>query len=165
MLLATVLTACGSPPPYVEPTAVPTPTPAHATAVAALQTGPTATHVAVAEATSIAGSTVHITDASFDPGSAADSAITLSNGGSAAVDLGGWVLLVADYRISLPRTDYMTVAPGHSLIVHLATSQSPTSDQNVYVGLGALESTPRIDQDQIVLIDADGQVASTYVAR
>jgi hypothetical protein len=159
-----LLSAC-APPPYVVPTEMPTPTPAHATAVAALESGPAATQVAVVQATSIAVSPMHITDASFDPGNAANSAVTLSNVGTSDVDLGGWVLLVANYRVTLPTTDYMTVAPGSSLIVHLATSQTPTSGQNIYVGLGSLENTPRVNEDQIVLLDPAGQVASTYLAR
>ncbi|HEY1291778.1 MAG TPA: lamin tail domain-containing protein [Chloroflexota bacterium] len=167
VLLAVMLVGCYTPPAYVVPTevATSTPVPANATAVAALQTGPTATQAAVAAATSIAASSVHITDASFDPGNAADSAVTLSNAGSANVDLGGWVLLVSNYRVTLPTTNYMTVGPGSSLIVHLATSQTPTSGQNVYVGLGSVDNTPRANPDQIVLLNPSGQVASTYAIK
>jgi len=75
------------------------------------------------------------------------------------------VLLVSNYRVTLPSTNYMTVAPGSSLIVHLATSQTPTNGQNVYVGLGSLDSTPRANPDQIVLLDPNGQVASTYATK
>jgi len=163
-VLAIVLSGCYTPPTFVVPTEPPTttPVPANATAVAALQSGPSATQIAIAAATSIAASPVHITDASFDPANAANSSVTLTNGGSSNVDLGGWTLLVANYRVALPKTNYMTVAPGSSLIVHLATSQTPTSGQNVYVGLGSLDNTPRANPDQIVLLDPNGQVASTY---
>ena len=82
-----------------------------ATAIAALSNGPTATPVAVAAATSIAASTIQITDASVNPSNVAASAITLSNSGGAAVDMGGWVLLVANYRVTLPKTDYMMLVP------------------------------------------------------
>jgi hypothetical protein len=160
--LALVLVGCYTPPTYVVPTEVATPTPANATAIAALQSGPTATQVASVAATSMAASTVHITDASFDPGNASNSAVTLTNAGSGNVDLGGWTLLVANYRVTLPKTNYMTIAAGNSLIVHLATSQTPTNGQNVYVGLGAVDNTPRANPDQIVLLDPGGQVASTY---
>jgi hypothetical protein len=159
------LSACYTPPTYVVPTEVPTPTAANATPIAALQSGPTATQAAVSVATSIATSPVHITDASFDPANVYDSAITLSNGGTSNVDLGGWVLLVSNYRVTLPKTEYMTVVPGHSLIVHLSQSPTPTSGQNIYVGLGALDNTQRANPDQIVLINADGHVASTYAVR
>jgi|SRR5215471_4311169 len=167
VLLAIGFVGCYTPPAYVVPTevATSTPVPANATAVAALQTGPSATQVAVAASTSIAASTVHITDATFDPGNASNSAVTLSNGGSGNVDLGGWVLLVSNYRVTLPTTNYMTVAPGSSLIVHLATSQTPTSGQNVYVGLGSDDNTPRANPDQIVLLNPSGQVASTYAMK
>ena len=40
-----------------------------------------------------------------------------------------------------------------------------TSGQNVYVGLGALDKTPHVNADEMVLIDPEGQVASTYPAR
>jgi hypothetical protein len=151
----------------VVPTEVATPTavPANATAIAALQTGPSATQAAIAAATSIAASTVRITDASFDPGNASNSSVTLMNAGTANVDLGGWVLLVSNYRVTLPSTNYMTVGPGTSMIVHLATSQTPTNGQNVYVGLGALDSTPRANPDQIVLLNPSGQVQSTYATK
>jgi hypothetical protein len=162
--LGVVLGGCYSPPAYVVPTDPPTSTPtsANATAVAALQTGPTATQVASTAATSIAASTVHITNASLDPGDVSNSSVTLMNGGSANVDLSGWVLLVQNYRVTLPTTNYMTVAPGSSLIVHLATSQTPTNGQNVYVGLGSLDSTPRANPNQIVLLNPSGQVQSMY---
>jgi hypothetical protein len=148
----------------VVPTEVPTPTlaPANATAIAALQNGPTATQIAVSAATSTAASPVHITDASVDPGNAANSSVTLTNGSSANVDLGGWLLLVSNYRLTLPTTNYMTVAPGSSLTVHLASSQTPTSGQNVYVGLGSLDNTPRANPNQIVLLNPNGEIASTY---
>jgi lamin tail-like protein len=159
------VSACYTPPTYVVPTEVPTPTAANPTAIAALQSGPTATQAAVSVATSVATSPVHITDASFDPANVYDSAITLSNGSSTNVDVGDWVLLVSNYRVTLPKTDYMTIAPGHSLIVHLSQSATPTSGQNVYVGLGALDSSPRVNADQIVLLNSDGHVASTYAIR
>jgi hypothetical protein len=139
--------------------------PANATAVAALQTGPTATQAAAVAATSMAASTMHITDASLDPGNVSNSAVTLMNVGSANVDLGNWVLLVQNYRVTLPATNYMTVAPGSSMIVHLATSQTPTNGQNVYVGLGSLDNTPRANPDQIVLLNPSGQVQSTYATK
>jgi Lamin Tail Domain len=162
--LAILLAGCYTPPTFVVPTEPPTttPVPANATAVAAVQSGPSATQIAVAAATSIAASPVHITDASFDPANAANSSVTLTNGSGGNVDLGGWTLLVANYRVALPKTNYMTVGPGSSLIVHLATSQTPTNGQNVYVGLGSIDSTPRANTDQIVLLDPNGQVASTY---
>jgi hypothetical protein len=166
-LVAVVLGGCYSPPAYVVPTEPPTttPVPANATAVAALQNGPTATQVAASAATSIAASTVHITDASLDPGNVGNSAVTLMNAGGANVDLGGWVLLVQNYRVTLPTTNYMTVGPGSSLIVHLSTSQTPTNGQNVYVGLGSVDNTPRANPDQIVLLNPSGQVQSTYAMK
>lgn len=164
LTLASLLSACGQPPPYVAPTAPPTPTSVAATAVAALQTGPAATQVAVAAATSVTASTMRISDASFDPENVANTAVTVANMGQAPVDLGGWTLLVANYRVELPATKYMTVAPGNALIVHLSSSATPTSGQNVYVGEGALQSTPRVDADRIVLLDPQRQVASVYPA-
>jgi hypothetical protein len=38
-------------------------------------------------------------------------------------------------------------------------------DKNVYVGLGSIDNTPRADPDQIVLLDAQGQVVSTYATK
>src|SRR5690242_3473390 len=114
-----LVTGCYSPPPAPPPpTAAPTPTPIRATAVAGLQSGPAATQAAIAAATSIAVSPVRIAEASFNPENAASSAVTLENIGTQNVDLGGWVLLVDTYRVTLPQTDYMTVVPGDSLIVH-----------------------------------------------
>jgi hypothetical protein len=116
-------------------------------------------------ATTIAASPIKITDASLDPGNVANSSVTLTNSGSTNVDVGGWVMLVQNYRVTLPKTEYMTIGPGGSLIVHLATSQTPTNGQNVYVGLGSIDNTPRADPDQIVLLDAQGQVASTFATK
>ena len=158
---------CAAPPVPPSPTDVPTPTPQPpvATAVAALSSGPTATQVAIAAATSIAASTIHITDATVDPSNVSASAVTLSNAGTSAVDMGGWVLLVVNYRVTLPKTDYMMLVPGRSMIVHLSTSPTPTNGQNVYVGLGALQNTPRVNADRIVLINPDGHIASLFPAQ
>jgi hypothetical protein len=160
---ASTLVSC-QPPAYVVPTSPPSPTSANATLVASLQTGPTATNIAIAEATSIAASPVRITSASLDPQDYANSAVTIANISSANVDLSGWTLLVANYKVTLPTTDYMTVGPGSMLIVHLSSSATPTQGQNVYVGLGALQNTPRANPDQVVLMDPHGQVASIYPA-
>jgi hypothetical protein len=153
---------CSQPPTYVVPTNVPTPTPIHATAVAAVQSGPAATQIAVAAATSMAASSVRIIDASFDPENAGNTSVSVMNISTAPVDLSGWVLLVANYRVTIPTTQYMTVVPGRTLIVHTSSSATPTNGQNVYVGLGALQNTPRVDSDRIVLLDPTGQVASLY---
>jgi hypothetical protein len=162
--IAVLFTACYQPPAYVVPTSPPTitPVPANATAVAAVQSGPLATQIALTAATSVATSPVRIVDASLDPENVANSAVTISNTGSAAVDLSGWMLLVANVRVTLPTTQYMTVAPGHAMTVHLSSSPTPTNGQNVYVGLGALQNTQRIDSDRVVLLDPGGQVASLY---
>jgi hypothetical protein len=141
---------------------MPTAVPANATALAALQAGPAATQNAIAAATSVAASPVHISDASVDPANAAASSVTLTNASSAVVDLGGWMLLVLNYRVTLPKTQYMSVAAGNSMIVHLGNSQTPPNGQNIYVGLGAVDSTPRVDADRIVLLTPQAQVASTY---
>jgi hypothetical protein len=160
--LSVLLGGCMEPPTYVVPTAPPTPTAIHATEVAALQSGPQATQIAVAQATSIAASPIRISDASLDPGNVGNSAVTLSNISTTLVDLSGWILLVQNYRVTLPTTQYMTVAPGKTMIVHLSSSATPTDGQNVYVGLGSVSTTPRVNPDQIVLLDKSGQVASTY---
>lgn len=161
-LLAT--TACYQPPAYVVPTSPPTPTPvpANATAVSALQSGPTATQVAVAVGTTIADSPIQITNASIDPQDVSNSAVTLANSGSAPVDLSGWVLLVQNYKVTIPTTQYMTVVPGNTLTLHLGTSPTPPNGQTVYVGLGSLQNTPRVDAERVVLLNPQGQVASTY---
>jgi hypothetical protein len=134
----------------------------HATQVTAAENSPQATQVAIAAATSIAASPIKIVDASMDPANVGNSAVTVSNVSQAPVDLSGWILLVQNYRITLPTTNYMTVAPGNMVIVHLSSSATPIEGQNVYVGLGALETTPRLNPDQIVLLDPQGHVASTY---
>jgi len=158
----TVLVASCTPPPTVVPTSPPSPTPANATAVAVLQNGPTATQIAVAEATSIATSPMHILDVSLDPANSANSAVTLFNGGPAVVDLSGWSLLVTNYRVTLPTTQYMSVGSGSKMIVHLGNSQGPTTGQDVYVGMSSLQNTQRLDADRTVLLFPDGNVASTY---
>jgi hypothetical protein len=163
MVIVPLVSGCYQPPASpAPPTAAPAPTPVRATAVAALQSGPTATQVAVAQATSIAASPIHIAGVSADPENVGNSAVTLTNTGTAPVNLGGWVLLVANYRVTLPTTEYMTIGPGSGLIVHLTTSPGPTNGQNVYVGLGAASGTPRLDADTTVLLDPRGQVAATY---
>ena len=53
---------------------------------------------------------------------------------------GGWVLLVSNYRVTRPTTNYMTMARDGSRIVHLATSQTPTNGQNMYVRSGSLDT-------------------------
>lgn len=105
---------------------------------------------------------MHIIDVSLDPSNAAYSAVTVFNGGPSVVDLGGWTLLVANYRVTLPATQYMSVAPGNKMIVHLGSSPAPTSGQDVYVGISSLQNTPRGDPERTVLLFPDGKVASTY---
>jgi hypothetical protein len=159
-----LLVACYQPPAYVVPTNVPTPTtvPANATIVAALQTGPTATNVAVAAATSIAVSPMRILSTSMDPQDVANSAVTVMNVSQAQVDMSGWMLLVNNYKVTLPATQYMMVAAGSTLNIHLGDSPTAASGKDVYVGLGALQSTPRVDADRTVLLDSQGHVASIY---
>jgi hypothetical protein len=164
VLPTALLVACYQPPAYVVPTEVPTPTtvPANATIIAALQTGPTATNIAVAGATSIAASPMRILNTSVDPQDVSNSAVTVMNVSQAPVDLSGWMLLVANYKVTLPATQYMTVAGGSTLNIHLGNSPTAASGQDVYVGLGALQNTPRVDADRTVLLDSKGQVASVY---
>jgi hypothetical protein len=161
---AALLVACYQPPAYVVPTDVPTPTtvPANATLIAALQTGPTATNIAVAAATSMAASPMRILSTSIDPQDAANSAVTVMNVSQAPVDMSGWTLLVANYKVLIPSTQYMTVAAGSTLNIHLGQSPTAASGQDVYVGLGALLSTPRVDAERTVLLSPQGQVASVY---
>ena len=161
--LAFVLTGCYTPPTFVVPTEPPTTTP-----VAGQRHGrrgaPELDHRPHRSPSRRRPRLPRRPCTSRTPASilrnASNSSVTLTNGGSSNVDLGGWTLLVANYRVALPKTNYMTVAPGSSLIVHLATSQTPTNGQNVYVGLGSLDNTPRANPDQIVLLDPNGQVAS-----
>jgi len=127
-----------------------------------LQSGPAATQVAVAAATTIAASPMHILEVSLDPENSANSAVTLFNGGPATVDLSGWSLLVSNFRVTLPTTQYMSVGSGSKMIVHLGNSQGPTSGQDVYVGMSSLQNTERLNADQTVLLFPNGSVASTY---
>ena len=159
-----LLVACYQPPAYVVPTEVPTPTtvPANATIIAAMQTGPTATNVAVAGATSIAASPMRILNTSVDPQNVANSAVTVMNISQAPVDLSGWSLLVANYKVTLPSTQYMTVAAGSTLNLHLGDSPTVASGQDIYVGLSSLQNTPRVNANQTVLLDSQGHVASIY---
>ena len=163
-LAIVLLTACYQPPVYVVPTEPPTvtPVPANATALAAVVTGPSATQIAIGAATSIAASPITITNASVDPSDASNSAVTLFNTSQGPVDLSGWTLLVANYRVTLPTTQYMTVAAGNTVVLHLATSPSVATGKDIYVGLGSLDSTPRANPNQVVLFDKQGSVASVY---
>jgi hypothetical protein len=163
-VLTVLLAACYTPPPYVPPADLPSPTPvpAQATSTAALQSGPTATQVALTAATSIAQSPMRIIDVSLDPENAANSAVTVFNGGQAIVDLSGWALLVDNYRVTLPSNQYMSVGPGAKMILHLGNSQGPTSGQDIYVGISSVQSTPRGDAERTVLLFPNGSVASTY---
>lgn len=157
-----LITGCYQPPTYVVPTDPPTPTPVRATAVAAVQSGPTATQIAVSAATSVATSPVRIVDVLLDPENVANSAVSVQNTSGTVVDLSGWTLLVENYRVRIPATQYVSVAPGGTLILNLGSSPVPTSGQHVYVGLGALQNTPRVDEQRTVLLDPDGRVASVY---
>jgi hypothetical protein len=139
-----------------------TPVPANATALAAVRTGPSGTAIAVEAATSIAASPITITDTSVDPSDPSNSSVTLFNTSQGAVDLSGWVLLVANYRVTLPTTQYMTVGPGSTVVLHLGTSPSVATGKDIYVGLGSLDNTPRADPGQVVLFDKQGNVASLY---
>jgi hypothetical protein len=76
--------------------------------------------------------------------------------------MSGWILLVSNYRVTIPTTQYNTVAGGHQITFYLSSSQTPTSGQNVYVGLESLQNVSRVDSDRTVLINPQGQVASTY---
>ena len=82
------------------------------------------------------------------------------------VDLSGWVILVGSYRVKFPTTDYMTLAPSSNKIVHLSSSNSPVTGDNLYLGMGAVSTgTGALTSgDKVVLVDPDGKVASTYPA-
>jgi hypothetical protein len=158
--------SCGPPPAApAPPTAVATATPVHATAVAAVQTGPVATTLAQTAATSIALSPMEIVEASFDPANVGNTSVTLVNKSQAPVDVSGWKLFVGGYRVTLPSTSFMTAVPGTPMIVHLTSSPTPTSGQNVYVGLENVDAFGRPDEDRILLTTPDGQVASSYTVR
>ena len=127
---------------------------------------PAATAAVVAAATSVATSTVQISEASVDPGDFEGSSITLHNNGTQPVDLSGWVILVGSYRVKFPTNDYMTLAPASSKIVHLSSSNDPVSGDNLYLGMGAVSvgTGGMTSGDKIVLVNSDGKVASTYPA-
>jgi len=163
--LLIVLSGC-SPAAPTSPTAAPLPTPTseHAEAVATLQSGPAPTLRAQAAATSIATSAVQITDASVDQINPENSSVTLSNNGTQAVDLSGWVLLVGSYHITFPTSNYMTLEPARTKIVHLSSSTTPTMGDNLYLGIGSMSvgAGNVTSGDNIILLDAEGHVMSSY---
>jgi hypothetical protein len=155
---------CYQPPAYVVPTSPPTATPFHAEAIATLSSGPPATQIAASVATSVTASPVSIVETSLDPGNVANSSVTVSNTSDKPVDMSGWILLVQNYRVTIPTSQYMTIAGGHQMTIYLNSSPTPTNGQNVYVGLESIQNVPRVDSDRTVLINPQGQVASTYPA-
>jgi hypothetical protein len=156
------VTGCYQPPAYVVPTSPPTATPFHAEAIATLSSGPQATQIAASAATSVAASPISIVDANVDAANVAYSSVTVSNTSDRPVDMSGWILLVQNYRVTIPTSQYMTVAGGQKMTFYLSSSQTPTNGQNVYVGLESLQNVPRVDSDRTVLLNPQGQVASTY---
>jgi hypothetical protein len=163
-LLAVIVGCSAPPPPLATPTLGPAATPVHAEAVSTLQSGPVQTQLAVAAATSIARSTVQISDASVDQINVENSSVSLKNVGTEPVDLSGWVLFVGSYRITFPTSNYMTLAPASTKIVHLSSSTAPTSGDNLYLGLGAVSvgSGHVTSGDELVLLDSEGNVASIF---
>ena len=75
-------------------------------------------------------------------------------------------MLVGTYRITVPTTDYMPVAPASNkivhLFVHLLSSSTPTSGDNIYLGVGSVKAGTGIATagDRIVLLNSNGEVAT-----
>jgi len=161
--------ACApAPPPPTPAPAKPaaTPTSVNASLIATVQSSPAGTAIVIAAGTTIALSPVQIASAKVDEANFENSEVTLHNSGTQPIDLSNWALLVGTYRITFPTTNYMTLAPGSNKIVHLSSSSTPTSGDNIYLGVGSVKAGTGIATagDRIVLLNQNGEVASTYTA-
>ena len=60
----------------------------------------------------------------------------------------------------------MTVAPASSKIVHLSSSSTPTSGDNIHLGVGSVKAGTGIATagDRIVLLNSNGEVANRFTA-
>jgi hypothetical protein len=95
-------------------------------AVSVLQNGPTATQVAAVAATSIAASPMRIVDANLNQANVGNSAVTVSNISQEPVDLGRGMLLVNNYKVTLPKNELRDRPPEARL--DLAPEQFAVTD-------------------------------------
>jgi hypothetical protein len=92
----------------------------------------------------------------------ADVATTLRNTSTDPVDLGNWILLFGSYQVTVPSTQYVTIAPGSEKTVHLASSLTQPNGTDIYLGYDTLLITPLIIPNQVlVLLNPQRQLIST----
>ena len=104
---------------------------------------------------------VQIVDVEVSTVKAADISTTLSNVSSDPVDLGNWILLYGSYQVTVPSTQYVTIAPGLTKTLHLASSVEPPNGTDIYLGYSSLSVTPLLIPNQVlVLLNPQRQLIS-----
>jgi hypothetical protein len=126
----------------------------------ATQVAPTvqavSTQAVAAVGTSVAASTVQITNVVIDPD---DTRVSIRNSGSNGVNLRDWTLIIGDvFVVTLPD---LTLETNQTRTVHLAPGTDTVSD--VYLGLGSgLVSATLGPAERVVLVSTRDGVASVY---
>jgi hypothetical protein len=166
-LTALVFAACAPTPLGVAPTVPPVPTAVPTTVPTAVPPTPipiatAATPAAVVPGTAAPNYPVQIVNVQPNTVNTADVATTLRNTSQDPVDLGNWILLFGSYQVTVPSTQYVTLAPGSDKTLHLASSVAAPNGTDIYLGYDALLVSPMIIPDQVlVLLNPQRQLIST----
>jgi hypothetical protein len=116
------------------------------------------TQVVSSVGTSVAQSTVHVTNVTVNPN---DTTIAIQNSGSAPVNLAGWTLVVGP-NMSVLLGDIL-LAPGMTRTIHF--SQGIDTQTDVFMGFGANVAQASLSPGtHVILIQAppDNSIASVY---
>jgi hypothetical protein len=115
-----------------------------------------ATEGVAAVGTSVATSTVHVTNVTVG---AADTMVSMQNSGSSQMNLAGWTLVMGP-DLSVVLSD-ITLNPGQTRQLHF--SQGTDTDSDVYTGFGSTVAKASLQPGaRVVLIAPTDQIASVY---
>jgi len=166
-----LVAACAPTPLGVAPTALPTATRVAVAPTTAPATGPTAAPGPTIDPTAIVlpgtaapNFPIQITEVRQNTVNVADVAATLNNVSPDPVDMGNWIMLYGTYQITVPATQYVTIAPGESKTFHLASSTFQPTGTDVYVGTSSLDKSRMIIPNQLlVLLNPQRQLISAML--
>jgi hypothetical protein len=115
-----------------------------------------ATQVASSVSTSVAVSSLHVTNVTVG---ADDTTVAIPNGGSGSMNLGGWMLVMGpDFSMILGD---ITINAGHTRTLHFSQSTDTASD--VFMGFGSNAAHLSLQPGtRVVLIVPPDQIASIY---
>jgi hypothetical protein len=122
-----------------------------------------ATPAAVLPGTAVPNFPIQITDVQLNTVNQADVASTLHNVSADPVNLGNWIMLYGSYQVVVPATQYVTVAPGTSKTIHLASGIDAPDGSDIFLGMSSLDVTPLIIPNQVlVLLNPQRQLISAF---